>query len=273
MTASTEAAAPTAPQQAAKANGGKTEIKILMLHGYTQSGPLFHAKTRALEKLLIKTLAPSALLPTLIYPTGPNRLLPSDIPGYQPPSAGDGEGGEALPPPDAWAWWRKDDATGTYRFFDEGMATVASAIRDAGGVDGVCGFSQGGAVTGVVAAALEPGREAPEGPEGDWVRALREANGERALRFAVSYSGFYAPVERLAFCYEPEIKTPTLHYIGSLDTVVDESRSQALVDRCVEPLVIVHPGGHHVPVSKEWAMPLAGFIKQHAPTPQPKAGL
>lgn len=153
------------------------------------------------------------------------------------------------------------------------MATVASAIREAGGVDAICGFSQGGAVTGVVAAALEPGRKAPEGPEGDWVRALREANGERALRFAVSYSGFYAPVERLAFCYEPEIKTPTLHYIGSLDTVVDESRSQALVDRCVEPLVIVHPGGHHVPVSKEWAMPLAGFIKQHASTPQPKAGL
>ncbi|UNI13727.1 Dihydrofolate reductase [Purpureocillium takamizusanense] len=272
-------AAPAGPTpQQAKANGDKTEIKILMLHGYTQSGSLFRAKTRALEKLLVKLLAPSALLPTLIYATGPNRLLPSDIPGYQqPPSAGS-EGGTLSdeappPPPDAWAWWRKDDATGTYRFFDEGMAAVAAAIRDAGGVDAVCGFSQGGAVTGVVAAALETGREAPDGPQGDWVHALREANGERALRFAVSYSGFYAPVERLAFCYEPKIETPTLHYIGSLDTVVDESRSQALVDRCVDPVVIVHPGGHHVPVSKEWAMPFAGFIKQHATLPQPKPGL
>lgn len=163
-----------------------------------------------------------------------------------------------------WAWFRKDEQAGVYRFFDEGMKTIADAIREAGGVDGVCGFSQGGMVAGVVAAALESERPIPEGKDADWARELRDANGGLPLKFGVSYSGFYAPVERLAWCYEPKIKTPTLQVLGSLDTVVDESRSYALVDRSESPLVVTHPGGHYVPISKEWAMPLAGFIKHHA---------
>ncbi|RFU72692.1 serine hydrolase fsh [Trichoderma arundinaceum] len=253
------------PEKQAQKNGAKKEVKILMIHGYTQSGPLFRAKTRALEKLLAKTLATISLLPVLIYPTGPNRLLPSDTPGFK--SSAESQGGDPINPedlPDTWGWFRKDDATNTYRLFDEGMAVIADAIREAGGIDGVCGFSQGGAMTGFIAAALEPSRTVLEGPKGDWARKLREANGDRPVKFAISYSGFYAAVDALDWLYEPKIKTPTLHYIGSLDTVVDESRSQGLVDRCEEPVVVVHPGGHHVPVSKEWVMPLAGFIKNHA---------
>ncbi|KAL7910194.1 FSH1 domain-containing protein [Trichoderma velutinum] len=253
------------PEQQAQKNGAKKEVKILMIHGYTQSGALFRAKTRAMEKLLAKTLAPVSLLPVLFYPTGPNRLLPSDSPGFT--SSAELQGGDAPSSdelPDTWGWFRKDDATNSYRLFDEGMAVIADAIRGAGGIDGVCGFSQGGAMAAFVAAALEPSRTILDGPKGDWGRKLREANGGQPVKFAISYSGFYAGIPDLEWLYEPKIKTPTLHYIGSLDTVVDESRSQGLVDRCEEPVVVVHPGGHHVPVSKEWVMPLAGFIKNHA---------
>lgn len=249
----------TQPPQLAHNSNHETDN----LPGFAQSGPLFRAKTRALEKLLAKALAPISLLPVLVYPTGPNRLLPSDMPWYQPPEGIDDPNAEENLP-DTWSWWRKDEATGEYLQFDKGMEAVATAITEAGGVDGICGFSQGGAVTCVVASALESGRKVPEGPEGDWVRKLREANGGRAAKFAVSYSGFWATPDRLKYCFEPKIATPTLHYIGSLDVVVEESRSQGLAERCVDPIVVVHPGGHHVPVAKEWAMPLAGFIREHA---------
>ncbi|RDA84840.1 hypothetical protein CP532_2096 [Ophiocordyceps camponoti-leonardi (nom. inval.)] len=246
------------------------DVKILMLHGYTQSGPLFRAKTRALEKLLVKSLAPASLRPTLIYPTAPNRILLRDIPGYSESAEADDEDNQ----PDAWAWLRKDEASGAYLFLAEGMATIATAIREAQGVDAVCGFSQGGAVTALVAAALEPKRPvAEDGPDAAWVADLREANDGKPLRFAVSYSGFFAPNDALKWCYQPKIETPTLHYIGSLDTVVDESRSRGLVDRCQDPVVVVHPGGHHVPVAREWVMPLAGFVTQHAGEPQCKAAI
>ena len=220
--------------------------------------------------MLVKVLGPISILPTLIYPTGPNRLLPRDIPGYVPPE--DGEDDANNEDSDCWAWFRKDEGTGQYRFFDEGMATVAAAVTEAGGVDAVCGFSQGGAMAGLIAAALENGRVPPKGPEGEWARKLKAANDDKPLKFAVSYSGFFAPVESLKWCYDPKITTPTLHVLGSLDTVVEENRSQGLVDRCLEPSVVIHPGGHYVPVSKEWVMPLAGFIKQHADD-KPQAGL
>lgn len=243
-----------------------------MEKGYTQSGPLFRAKTRALEKLLAKVLAPLNLVPVLLYPTAPNRLSPRDIPGFEvkpvdesnPASEEDGE-------IESWAWFRKDEATNSYRFLEEGMMALAEAMREGGlarqeegeggavGIDGVVGFSQGGTMAAMLASAMEGdrGKEREEG----WVKALTEANGGRGLKFAVVYSGFYAVPEELAWLYEPKIKTPTLHFMGSLDTVVEESRSQGLVDRCQDPVVVVHPGGHYVPVSKEWVMPLAGFIK------------
>ncbi|KJZ72529.1 hypothetical protein HIM_08053 [Hirsutella minnesotensis 3608] len=186
------AAAAQQPPPGKAGMSGQTDVKILMLHGFTQSGPLFRAKTRALEKLIAKTLAPSSLAPVLFYPTAPNQLLARDIPGYQPAPG---------------ARWSR---TGPF---------------------------------------------------------------PRAPRFAVSYSGFYGPVDMLRWCYEPKLTTPTLHYIGSLDTVVDESRSQALIDRCQDPVVVTHPGGHHVPIAKEWALPLAGFIKEHSQNAEPRAGL
>lgn len=261
----------------AKANDMK-EVKILMLHGYTQSGPLFRAKTRALEKLMAKSLAPLKLKPTLFYPTAPTRLSPRDIPGYEPSPDADADAET-----DSWAWFRKDEASGNYTALRAGFDRVASCIRDeAGGhVDGVVGFSQGGAMAAMVASALEHvgGPEAEGEGEGEkkyrqppasdanydwgWVDGLREANGGRALRFAVIYSGFFSPPPELGWLYEPKIRTATLQYIGSLDTVVDESRTQGLVERSEDAVVVVHPGGHYVPVNKEWVMPLIGFVRKY----------
>jgi fermentation-respiration switch protein FrsA (DUF1100 family) len=85
------------------------------------------------------------------------------------------------------------------------------------------------------------------------------------LKFAVSYSGFAARGTELyrAF-YEPKIKTPMLHFLGSLDAVVEEARSLALVEGCEnsEGRVVYHPGGHFLPSSqKAYVSALVGFIK------------
>ena len=55
------------------------------------------------------------------------------------------------------------------------------------------------------------------------------------------------------------------HFIGSLDSVVEEKRTQALVDAAGgsdKTQVVVHPGGHFVPTSKQYLDIAAAFIQQ-----------
>jgi hypothetical protein len=256
-------------------------IKILMLHGYTQSGPLFQAKTGALRKTLSKAF-PKGI--ELVYPTAPIRLTPADYSlitgGTDRNENKDTEDAQEL---DAWAWWRKRTTTdGSYIFdqLEDGLGRIASVLKDQGPFDGVIGFSQGAAATAMVASLLEPQRrEAFEKAQstcgGIPFPACFEGDIHPPLKFAVSYSGFAALPPRnaaegigspYAAFYEPKIKTPMLHFIGTQDVVIEEARSLALVERCErreERFVVYHPGGHFLPSTQKASVnALVGFIRE-----------
>ncbi|KAF2643384.1 FSH1-domain-containing protein, partial [Massarina eburnea CBS 473.64] len=259
----------------AQAPPPKRPIKVLMLHGFTQSGPSFHAKTRALEKNLLKAF-PAGI--TLSYPTAPLRLVPADIPFPLPSQTN--ESGDSTPEEvDAWAWWRRkgDSEPYVYEGMEQGLQRIAEALKTEGPFDGVIGFSQGGACAAMVASLLEPGRREafeklysaggmsyPPSFEAD--TGYVEETIHPPLKFAVSYSGFAARgVDSYRGFYEPKIKTPMLHFLGSLDAVVEEARSLALVERCEESegRVVYHPGGHFLPSSqKAYVGALVGFMKE-----------
>lgn len=256
-------------------------IKLLMLHGYTQSGPLFQAKTGALRKTLQKAF-PKGI--ELVYPTAPIRLTPADeswLAGNATDTNGTEDGSEKKEVElDAWAWWRRKDQGGAYVYdgIEIGLGHIAEVLKSQGPFDGVVGFSQGGACAAMVASLLEPGRreafeanhpggglrfpesfEAPAGTQGTAVHP--------PLKFAVSYSGFLAGGENpyRAF-YDPKIQTPILHFLGTQDVVVEEARSLALVKACVhteERYVVYHPGGHFLPSTQKASVnALIGFIKE-----------
>ena len=265
------------------------KLRILMLHGYTQSGPLFHAKTKALEKSLAKAF-PAAPAPghlathpggiSLHYPTAPIKLSYADIPGVNVDGADSND-----EQPEAYGWWRRkgDSEPYTYEGMEQGLATVAESMTRDGPFDGVIGFSQGGAAAGMVAALLEDGRRAafeaaqskggirfPDSFTKD--SGYIEESVQAPLKFAVSYSGFGASTNSLyqAF-YEPQIQTPMMHFLGSLDTVVSEERSLRLVEACANgkgkdggvQRVVYHPGGHFLPSSqKQYVAALVAFIRE-----------
>lgn len=247
-------------------------IKILMVHGFTQSGPNFHAKTRALEKNLQKAF-PAGI--TFSFPTAPIRLAHADIPF--PTSNEAKENGEEEET-DAWAWWRRKGDGEPYRYegIELGLEKLASVLKEEGPFDGVIGFSQGGAMAAMLASLLEPDRRKafealckdggmsyPQSFEAD--TGYIEETIHPPLKFAVSYSGFAARgVDLYRGFYEPKIKTPMLHFIGTLDTVVEEARSLALVEHCEESegRVVYHPGGHFLTTQKTYVAALVGFIKE-----------
>ncbi|KZF19289.1 FSH1-domain-containing protein [Xylona heveae TC161] len=275
-----------APPANGTTEAGPKKLKALMLHGYTQSGPLFHAKTRALEKTLQKAFPAAPAIghvPShpggieLVYPTGPTKLRVSDIPGYDVQGATSSSPGEE---PEAYGWWRKNDETGEYIGLERGLAHIGEVLKTQGPFAGVIGFSQGGAATGMIASLLEPGRKeafaelaaATAGSEKAGIEFPPEFDPTKTpgfshppLKFAASYSGFAAPDARYKAFYQPKIYTPLLHVMGSLDTVVEEKRVRTLIDASTgkeEERVIVHPGGHFLPSQKQYVNALIGFIRQ-----------
>ena len=303
-------------------------LKILLLHGYTQSPTLFLHKSRALQKHLQKRL-PSYQL-SFSCPCAPHRLIPADIPGFLScTSISTAEHGNAaaeeVEDADTWGWWRRKDTNEgeiVYEGLEEGLRVIGRCMRDEGPFDGVIGFSQGGCAAGIIAALLkrlsgERGdernnmrgymnafRDGLRGWEGatmdsktstsltgsidsadltnstsptnatdlkDAMNSATTDSGNDAsidaakfppLKFAIIYSGFKAPGKRHQSIYDPRIQTPTLHFLGSLDSVVEESRSRALIDACANAEVVVHPGGHFLPSQRVWMDACLGFIKR-----------
>ncbi|CCU82453.1 unnamed protein product [Blumeria hordei] len=253
------------------------KLKILMLHGYTQSGKLLHAKTRGIEKLLHRYFpaeinAHNGSFPgypggvQLIYPTGPFRLTTTNIPGFSAKRLDADEENEL------WGWWTRDMDSDLFAGLEQGLASIARVIRENGGIDAIMGFSQGAAAAAFVASLLEPGREqafadvrkknpsAMHFPE-DW-RDLSTLcpNG---LKFAVIFSGFLPMHPSYRAFFKPRIQAPTLHIIGTLDSVIDEFRSIALAERCVSKgkKLVYHQGGHIVPNSRLIKGVLTSFIR------------
>ncbi|RVX70158.1 hypothetical protein B0A52_05491 [Exophiala mesophila] len=240
-------------------------LRILMLHGYTQSGQLFHAKTRVLEKHLLKFF-PGV---SLSYPTAPIRLRPSDVPGFD---ASTSEESDII---EAYGWWRRSDTSNPpeYVGLDVGLESVAKILESEGPFDGVIGFSQGAALAAMVTSLLEgPSRKEAfssartKSPLAISYPPSFESLNHPPLKFCAAYCGFIAPGERyLGFYENPHIQTPVCHFIGSLDSVVDDSRTQALVDATGgigKTQVVTHPGGHFVPNGKQYLDTIAAFIKQ-----------
>ncbi|KAJ5624547.1 Serine hydrolase FSH [Penicillium lagena] len=256
-------------------------LKLLMLHGYTQSGPLFHAKSRALIKHIQKAFPTHDV--NAVYPTGPLHLDPTDIPGHEPSSNKEEEGKI-----EAYGWWRRSNTADPplYQGMEEGLAAVAKVLSEEGPFDGVIGFSQGAAMAGMVAALLEPGRQeafAHFATDRKLGMAFPEAFDPNTLqhppvKFAICYSGFRAPGDRYRGFYErPHIQTPVLHVLGSLDAVVEESRSRALVDACSgdpekDGRVVWHPGGHFLPSQRPYLDAAVRFIREELERSKGSAG-
>lgn len=181
---------PSGPRPIHTNNSASAPLRILMIHGYTQSGPLFRSKTRALEKKLLKAF-PAGV--SLVYPTAPIRLTPADVPGFSPltstatsedsrntSNSGSSQAtlGEASlddaqassapatttepggTDTDGYGWWRRRGDTEPYYYegMELGLASLARTLKEEGPFDGVIGFSQGGSAAGLVASLLEPGR-------------------------------------------------------------------------------------------------------------------
>lgn len=120
-----------------------------------------------------------------------------------------------------------DEDTG----FGESLDLIVNTFRESGPFDGLLGFSQGAALTAMIC-------------------ALKQRNELQIdFKFAVIVSGFKSKCSKHFNLYTERIRVPSLHIIGDTDNVIDKCLSEALAEVFVDPIIMRHAGGHHVPTS------------------------
>lgn len=115
------------------------------------------------------------------------------------------------------------------------------------------GFSQGACLSAMITRMLE---------RPDLVQDLEHP----PLTFAVFVGGFVPLQEatRHMFSTNDKAKTPSLHILGMVDTIIPPERSHELVTMFEKPVVFKHPGSHFVPNTTEARNVFTKFIQQAA---------
>jgi dienelactone hydrolase len=118
--------------------------------------------------------------------------------------------------------------------------------------DGVFGFSQGAALTGLLAAM----RETETTPI--------------AFDGAIMVGGLTSTAPQHANLFTHQLHVPSLHVMGRNDGIVPMRDSQLLAERFAEPVIIEHAGGHVIPDDPAITTRIAGFVAQHRTVTTPE---
>jgi hypothetical protein len=188
------------------------ELRVLCLHGYHGTGAI-----------LRRQMAPLA------------GWIPADIEFVyiDAPSLASGDFG----------WWH-EGFTGWERTRD----WIVEQLSDGPRIDGLFGFSQGAALTGLLAAL----RESPQAPRG------------LDFRFVIIVGGFTSFQPQHASLFPRPLTIPSVHVIGRSDGIVPQSDSLKLAGRFADPLVLEHTGGHVISGDRTVAEPIARFLARFA---------
>jgi acetyl esterase/lipase len=221
------------PSSAAPAR--KSKLRILCLHGFHGSGAILSRQMGSLRATLEQH---------------------ADLVFVDAPSLKDGKFG----------WWhavQSRDSTdvedpgvvGTISTHYEGWQETRTWLIDVfakqGPFDGVLGFSQGAALTGLATALRAP----------DHKPSIEQP---LSFRFAIEFSGFPARDPKLAELYsrEKSFDLPSLHFVGKTDSIVPPDKTLALAKIFKNPQIFDHADGHIIPTTDAAKKTISDFLTQ-----------
>jgi hypothetical protein len=129
-------------------------------------------------------------------------------------------------------------------------------LRSGPPVDGIFGFSQGAALTGLLA-------------------GLRDSQPSLVqFEFAIMVGGFTSTMPKHSGLFRRKLIIPSVHVTGRADTIVPMRDSLRLADRFADPLIIEHAGGHVIPGHSSVTEPITSFLARisHGASTAPAPG-
>lgn len=208
------------------------KLRILCLHGYNGNAPTLRSQMSSLASVM----SPMA---DLIQVDAPSR------------SVGD------------FGWWHAVDRAypdhrgdpgvigqRQYRGWERSRDFIIDLFQHQGPFDGVFGFSQGAAITGLLVGLRAPnGVPTPERP--------------LVFDFAMMVGGFPAADPELAKLYQHSdaYDLPSVHIMGRSDGIVAADTSRRLAAIFKNPTVLEHGGGHVVASTPDVRAGVQNFLQ------------
>ncbi|KAF7595561.1 Ovarian cancer-associated protein 2 [Aspergillus hancockii] len=219
--------------------------KILMLHGHGQSADFFYYKTRFLYRPTDrKSVAELADIEEAKLWFAQNfQFSYLDAPFT---ADWDQDG-------DCRQWGYGDFEQGRVQGVEQSISLVMETIKREGPFVGIIGFSTGAALAAIVASLIELSEYCVGSDE----KPLR------AFHFIVAFSGFKLEHSSYEYLYEFPIQTPTIHFIGQLDSFIPESLTLQLAQKCAKSTLKYFYGTHHIPRCSDTVRCLSDFISQN----------
>lgn len=236
------------------------KLRVLALHGYTQSAEKFKEKTypfqRRVKKYaeLVFVSAPHTVQSefvdedkTKIEDISENFSNHLENKGNTPEDISTSEqSNQDSKDTECYAWYLREpneDNTGyIYKGLQETLDYLEKVFEDKGPFDGVFGFSQGGCVVGLLCDMLQ-----------------NNSTKKIKFDFAIMASAFKYEAGNF---YQEKLVIPSLHIYGESDKQILCERSQELIKCFQEPLIAKHSGGHYVPGNTSLKKEYEAFLSQ-----------
>ena len=150
-----------------------------------------------------------------------------------------------------FGWWHEG-----FTGWESTRDWAVELLRSGPPVDGIFGFSQGAALTGLLA-------------------GLRDSQPSLVqFEFAIMVGGFTSTMPKHAGLFRRKLIIPSVHVTGRADTIVPMRDSLRLADRFADPLIIEHAGGHVIPGHSSVTEPITSFLARisHGASTAPAPG-
>lgn len=214
-------------------------IRILCLHGWCSNAGHLEGSLKSLQNRIADATTPIEL-----------HFLQAPISMPIPDAARKKafELGRSFDQIQRCTWWDASDDGKEYRGWRDSVTYIQNFMESSGPYHGILGFSQGAAMTAILCASL-PKVEKCE------------------LKFAIMIGGFPprdTDIQALMKESHALQQIPSLHAIGETDEIVKPKISRLLAQSFHSPSILIHPGGHDIPLTRDYGDDFIDFILQNS---------
>ncbi|KAK2626299.1 hypothetical protein QTJ16_004561 [Diplocarpon rosae] len=233
-----------------------SKLRVLCLHGFTSNGSVHAHQVRRITKVLSADFE-------FLFPDGPHAVEITEAMKQKNPTtrawseyvAENSKSGHR-------AWWiaRDPDVSkndpGSFDGLERSLDFLGDLIQKTGPVDAIWGFSQGGCFAGMLMALLS-------NQQTNHPLRGRLPSSQQTPSAGIFFAGFKPRLTQYDSAYSAGIRMPTLHIIGSQDTIVSTERSETLVGLCEGASLLKHGGGHDIPSSQHDQETVIRFMREN----------